>query len=137
MRIKDKKNKIKRTKQVRRLHLSGDGWLLFIGEGEENAIVDGDGVGEERWSGGRCYANGLRGAGDRGAGGFARQRISIAGHERDARGAGFAGAGCGETGIANKHLAEAAVRSAGGSGGGGFWRGGRKKEGAGGGGKRR
>ena len=45
--------------------------LLFMGESEENAIVDGDGAGEEGWSGSGCYANGLRGAGDSGAGGFA------------------------------------------------------------------
>src|SRR6516164_757364 len=82
--------------------------LLVVANGEENAVVDGNGGGKN----GRALAvrksELAREAGERGARGSRRSCRAIAGCKGNARGLGGA-VRSGQTGVADKDLAQAAV----------------------------
>src|ERR1043165_2050038 len=86
-----------------------DLFLRRVGEREEDAIVDGDGAGEECGSGGGGDTYSLCGARKGGAGRFAPQRIGVPGNDRDTGGGGSTGTRCAEASIANEDLAQAAI----------------------------
>jgi hypothetical protein len=56
-------------------------FLCGVGQGQEDAVVDGDGAGENCGRGGAGDSDGLRGTGNGGAGGFGLQGTGITGDE--------------------------------------------------------